>query len=144
MSAPTIATDRRHHCKISSGGFRMPATFRPSEVARALNVSRFTVYALIHRGELPAIRVGGQYRIEASALATYREAGRQGAQTPLAGELVLRAPGMMRALAAPGDLLDLPATSLDAMHGGANGLERHRYSGVLLHSLLVAYGLVGE
>lgn len=122
----------------------MPATLRPSEVARALNVSRFTVYALIHRGELPAIRVGGQYRIEASALARFREAGRLGVHAPVAAELVLRGPGIVRALAAPGDLLTLPATTLDAMHGARVGFQRHRYHGVLLHTLLVRHGLVAE
>ncbi|MFN8532565.1 MAG: excisionase family DNA-binding protein [Dehalococcoidia bacterium] len=122
----------------------MPATLRPSEVARALNVSRFTVYALIRRGELPAIRVGGQYRIEASALASFREAGRLGGAAPVVGELLLRGPGIMRALAAPGDLLDLAATTFEAMHGAREGFQRHRYHGVLLHTLLVTFGLVVE
>ncbi|MCS6803325.1 MAG: excisionase family DNA-binding protein [Chloroflexota bacterium] len=122
----------------------MPATLRPSEVARALNISRFTVYALIHRGELPAIRVGGQYRIEASALAKFREAGRLGAHAPIAAEFVLRGAGVVRALAAPGDLLALPTTTLEAMHGARVGLQRHRYRGVLLHTLLVHHGLVTE
>jgi excisionase family DNA binding protein len=35
---------------------------RPSEVAAALAVSRDTVYALVERGELAAVRVGGQFR----------------------------------------------------------------------------------
>ncbi|GIW09775.1 MAG: molybdopterin-binding oxidoreductase [Dehalococcoidia bacterium] len=122
----------------------MPATLRPSEVARALNVSRFTVYALIHRGELPAIRVGGQYRIEATALAQFREAGRRGSRAPVASALIVRGPGVLRALAAPGDLLALPATTLEAMHGGSGGLSRHRYRGALLHTLLRSLEVVTE
>ena len=39
--------------------------FRPGEAAEALGLSRTTVYALIARGELPAVRIGQSRRIRA-------------------------------------------------------------------------------
>jgi excisionase family DNA binding protein len=41
----------------------------PAQVAEALQVSRPTVYALIERGELPAMRMGLQSRIRERELA---------------------------------------------------------------------------
>ena len=47
------------------------------EVARALGVSRFTVYDLVKRGELAAFRVGNRLRVEPAALAAFKHgAGR--------------------------------------------------------------------
>jgi excisionase family DNA binding protein len=42
-----------------------------SEVARAMRVSNMTVYRLIKAGELPAMRVGKNYRIRGSDVARY-------------------------------------------------------------------------
>jgi excisionase family DNA binding protein len=42
-----------------------------AEVAEQLRVSTMTVYRLIRRGELPAVRVGRNYRVRASDLETY-------------------------------------------------------------------------
>jgi excisionase family DNA binding protein len=41
-----------------------------ADVAEVLNTSSAQVYALVRRGELPAIKIGGrgQWRVEASAL----------------------------------------------------------------------------
>jgi excisionase family DNA binding protein len=44
------------------------------EVADELRVSTMTVYRLIRRGELPAVRVGRNYRVRASALTSYLDA----------------------------------------------------------------------
>jgi len=44
------------------------------EVADQLRVSTMTIYRLIRRGELPAVRVGRNYRVRASDLDTYLEA----------------------------------------------------------------------
>lgn len=41
------------------------------EVADQLRVSTMTVYRLIRRGELPAVRVGRNYRVRDRDLATY-------------------------------------------------------------------------
>ncbi len=43
------------------------------EVAEVLNISMAQVYALVRRGELPAIKIGGrgQWRVEATALETF-------------------------------------------------------------------------
>jgi excisionase family DNA binding protein len=40
---------------------------RPEEVAQRLNLSRSTIYVLLH-GDLPSIRIGRSRRIPASAL----------------------------------------------------------------------------
>ncbi len=46
-----------------------------AEVADELRVSNMTVYRLIKKGDLAAIRVGKNYRIRQSDLAAYLEAG---------------------------------------------------------------------
>lgn len=44
-----------------------------AEVAEVLNTSQAQVYALVRRGELPAIKLGGrgQWRVEAARLEDY-------------------------------------------------------------------------
>jgi excisionase family DNA binding protein len=54
----------------------MPGTPRfltLADVAETLNTSAAQVYALVRRGDLPAIKIGGrgQWRVEASALEDY-------------------------------------------------------------------------
>ena len=46
-----------------------------TDVAEVLNTSSAQVYALVRRGELPAIKIGGrgQWRVVASQLVTYIE-----------------------------------------------------------------------
>lgn len=44
-----------------------------AEVADQLRVSTMTIYRLIRSGELPAVRVGRNYRVRADELATYLE-----------------------------------------------------------------------
>jgi excisionase family DNA binding protein len=52
-----------------------------SDVSEVLNISAAQAYALVRRGDLPAIKIGGrgQWRIEASELEAYIE--RQYSQT---------------------------------------------------------------
>lgn len=45
-----------------------------AEVADQLRVSTMTVYRLIRRGELPAVRVGRNYRVRARDLTAFLEA----------------------------------------------------------------------
>jgi len=42
-----------------------------AEVADQLRVSTMTIYRLIRSGELPAVRVGRNYRVRAEELETY-------------------------------------------------------------------------
>lgn len=44
-----------------------------SDVAEVLNISETQAYALVRRGDLPAIKIGGrgQWRVEDSALENY-------------------------------------------------------------------------
>jgi len=56
----------------------MPAPTAPrflplAEVAEILNISISQAYALVRRGDLPAIKIGGrgQWRVEAAALESY-------------------------------------------------------------------------
>jgi excisionase family DNA binding protein len=44
-----------------------------SEVANAMRVSNMTVYRLIKSGELPAVRVGKNYRLRESDLERFLE-----------------------------------------------------------------------
>jgi excisionase family DNA binding protein len=54
----------------------LPRFLSLTEVAEVLNISMSQVYALVRRGDLPAIKIGGrgQWRVEATALETYIEA----------------------------------------------------------------------
>ena len=52
-----------------------PTLLTVAEVAERLRVSTMTVYRLIQRGELAALRIGRSYRIEPSALDAYLSAG---------------------------------------------------------------------
>ncbi len=45
-----------------------------AEVADQLRVSTMTIYRLIRRGELPAVRVGRNYRVRDEDLTAYLEA----------------------------------------------------------------------
>jgi excisionase family DNA binding protein len=47
-----------------------------AEVAEHMRVSNMTVYRLIKAGQLPAIRVGKNYRIRDADLAEYLDASR--------------------------------------------------------------------
>ncbi|BBB89789.1 MAG TPA: helix-turn-helix transcriptional regulator [Methylomusa anaerophila] len=51
--------------------------YTPEEVAKTLRISRFTVYELIKRGELPAYRIGRSMRIEAVELEKYIQNSKQ-------------------------------------------------------------------
>lgn len=44
-----------------------------AEVAEQLRVSTMTIYRLIRSGELPAVRVGRNYRVRSEDLTTYLE-----------------------------------------------------------------------
>ena len=50
-----------------------PRFLHLADVAEILNTSSAQVYALVRRGDLPAIKIGGrgQWRVEASALEDY-------------------------------------------------------------------------
>jgi excisionase family DNA binding protein len=49
----------------------LPAYLTVTEVARMLRLSRSTTYALVRRGQLPAIRVGDSIRVPVAALEEY-------------------------------------------------------------------------
>lgn len=49
------------------------SSYTPDEVARILKVSRFTIYEMIKRGELPAYHVGRQVRVEHDDLERYKQ-----------------------------------------------------------------------
>ena len=54
-------------------GLDTPRFLQLADVAEILNTSTAQVYALVRRGELPAIKIGGrgQWRVEASELEGY-------------------------------------------------------------------------
>lgn len=51
------------------------AVLTPEDVARQLRISPATVRRYIRDGDLPAVKVGGQYRVDSQALATFIGAG---------------------------------------------------------------------
>lgn len=59
----------------------MPATPRPPElltvveVAERLRVSYGTVYTLLREGDLPAVKVGSQWRVESTKLDAFISRG---------------------------------------------------------------------
>jgi excisionase family DNA binding protein len=56
-----------------AGTERTPRFLQLADVAEILNTSTAQVYALVRRGDLPAIKIGGrgQWRVEASELESY-------------------------------------------------------------------------
>ena len=48
-----------------------PSLLTAAEVADQLRVSTMTIYRLIRRGELPAVRVGRNYRVRVQDLDAY-------------------------------------------------------------------------
>lgn len=60
--------------------------YKVDEVAKILNISRFTVYELIKRNELPAYRIGRSMRVAKNDLDTYTK---QAKNEPLHGEYAI-------------------------------------------------------
>ncbi|MEV0289822.1 MULTISPECIES: helix-turn-helix domain-containing protein [unclassified Kribbella] len=52
-----------------------PRFLQLADVAEVLNISANQVYALVRRGDIPAVKIGGrgQWRVEASELEKYIE-----------------------------------------------------------------------
>ena len=46
-------------------------SYTPEELAKILKITRFTVYEMIKRGDLPAYRIGRKVRVEAADLDAY-------------------------------------------------------------------------
>ena len=46
-------------------------SYTPEELAKILKITRFTVYEMIKRGDLPAYRIGRKVRVESADLAAY-------------------------------------------------------------------------
>ena len=55
-------------------------SYTPGEVAEILKISKFTVYELIKRGDLPAYHVGRKVRVEAPDLETFKHRTKGGIQ----------------------------------------------------------------
>jgi excisionase family DNA binding protein len=135
-------------------GIQAQAPYGVRQVARLLGVSRFTVYALIKRGELPAYRVGNRLRVDAQGLARFKQASQAGGQSWAAR------PGPASAPRVPGPWLEvigedgqpclvgLPAlrafgpTTIAATRLCTQTFSQHRYTGVLLHTLLLNRGVL--
>jgi excisionase family DNA binding protein len=67
---------------MPSQGADTPRFLTLADVAEVLNTSSAQVYALVRRGELPAIKIGGrgQWRVEASKLEEYIQEGYRATQ----------------------------------------------------------------
>ena len=53
---------------VKTVGVRLPAYLTTEDVVAYLNVTPRTIYRLIRTGELPAIRIGHQWRVRQSDL----------------------------------------------------------------------------
>ena len=53
----------------------MPEVMTVPELAERLNVSTITIYRLLKAGQLPAFRVGSDWRFSADAIARWIEEG---------------------------------------------------------------------
>ncbi|WP_456297950.1 helix-turn-helix domain-containing protein [Actinocorallia populi] len=58
----------------------MPVFLTVNEAATMMNVSKMTIYRLVHAGELPAIRVGRSFRIPEPAVRDYLRHSHQDSQ----------------------------------------------------------------
>jgi excisionase family DNA binding protein len=56
----------------------MPEVMTVSELAEYFNVSTITIYRLLKTGQLPAFRVGSDWRFSADAIAQWTKEGEQG------------------------------------------------------------------
>lgn len=63
----------RWHNHLMSPGATPPRFLQLADVAEILNTSTAQVYALVRRGELPAIKIGGrgQWRVETTELEAF-------------------------------------------------------------------------
>jgi len=50
---------------------RLPGSLTVADVAARMQVSKMTVYRLVHSGELPAVRVGRSFRVSQVAVEEY-------------------------------------------------------------------------
>lgn len=88
----------------------LPAFLTVEEAAALLRLNKSTAYALIRRGQLPAVRLGKLIRVPSSCLAALAEAGRTQARPAERGsglaEAIRRlAPGRsLRSIAAAGGI----------------------------------------
>ncbi|MBP2651870.1 MAG: excise: binding domain, excisionase family [Firmicutes bacterium] len=57
-------------------------SYTPEEVSKLLKISRFTVYEMIKRGDLPAYRIGRKVRVEAPDLEVYIKTSKGASSTP--------------------------------------------------------------
>ncbi|VBB09567.1 Hypothetical protein LUCI_4862 [Lucifera butyrica] len=99
----------------------------PEEVAKILKISRFTVYELIKRGELPAYRIGRSMRIEAADLEKYKQQSKQGVASatviPAPEKNTLPLTGLI--LCGQDTILDVLASHLEARLNSNRVLRRY-------------------
>lgn len=61
-------------------------SYTPEEVAQILKISKYTVYEIIKRGELPAYRVGRKVRVEEADLEAYKQKKKGFIAPPISNE----------------------------------------------------------
>lgn len=63
-----------------------------AEVAEILKISKYTVYEMVKRGDLPAYRIGKKIRIDIKDLERYIQQGKINEQAPSSGQPVISPP----------------------------------------------------
>ncbi len=111
--------------------------FTTEEIAKALKVSKLTVYDLIKKGELKAFRVGRQMRVDAKELENYKSRGME-VGIVQGAESIATASGTARQVVISGQdsSLDMLARQIEAKSSDFRPLRSHAGS---LDSLIAMY-----
>lgn len=70
-----IETERAHLEAFLAAKRQQLNLLKPKEVAGALSIPLPTVYYLISHGVIPAIKIGGRYRVKSSTIQKIQEKG---------------------------------------------------------------------
>lgn len=110
----------------------------PAEVAEILKISKYTVYEMVKRGELPAYRVGKKIRIDSHDLQNYINQGKRNEPAPdqqptvpdsllesplLAAETTTKAPGLI--ICGQDLALDILGRHLENHSGGIRAYRQY-------------------
>ncbi|MGE5389931.1 MAG: substrate-binding domain-containing protein [Deltaproteobacteria bacterium] len=76
------------------------STLTPEDVANILKITKYTVYEMVKRGELPAYRIGNKIRIDAGDLEAYRQQRKQPEHRTPENAIIKSAAGLLPAMAA--------------------------------------------
>jgi len=92
---------------------RDESLYTPEEIAQMLKLSKYTIYEMIKRGEIPAHRIGRSLRVSDSQLDAYLIEVRQGENVVEGETVIVNGVKYGRALGITGELYFSIATDLE-------------------------------